>query len=176
MYLNTSDKTKSNLDQNSSSHVSCGVIGFDWRRISSWLDKSYRRKIPPVNLARCRWKNPSRWGQLPEPEMRSEGLWDHRGKKSMWTPIPAVCRESKHVGPRTGTHWDGSKYSGVRTGISCTKSSRPTAPAWCLMCVNDLCRPRPLLFILREMAFRGVTRSYYPVLREPTEPKTTDIR
>ena len=42
----------------------------------------------------------------------------------------------------------GSKRVGVRTGILCTKSSRPTAPARGSMCVNDLCRPGPLLFIL----------------------------
>ena len=60
---------------------------------------------------------------------------------AVWTPIPAVRRASKYVVPRTGTHWDGSKYSGVRTGISCTKPSRSTAPAWCSMRVNDFCRP-----------------------------------
>ena len=42
----------------------------------------------------------------------------------------------------------GSKRVGVRTGMLCTKPSRPTAPARGSMCVNDLCRPGPLLFIL----------------------------
>ena len=42
----------------------------------------------------------------------------------------------------------GSKRVGVRTGILCIKPSRPTAPARGSMCVNDLCRPGPLLFIL----------------------------
>ena len=33
---------------------------------------------------------------------------------------------SKQVGARTGTHWDGSKHSGMRSGIQCTKPSQPT--------------------------------------------------
>ena len=37
---------------------------------------------------------------------------------------------------------------------------RPTAPARCSLCVNDLCRPGPLLFILRRITFRGATRRY----------------
>ena len=42
-----------NLDQNISSHVTYGVIGFDWRRISKtvrdWI-KPFGRKIPAVNF------------------------------------------------------------------------------------------------------------------------------
>ena len=58
-----------NLDQNSSSHVSCDVIGFDWWRIS----KIVHDWIKPT-LHAAGDKSPSRWGQLPEPEMRKERL------------------------------------------------------------------------------------------------------
>ena len=53
-----------------------------------------------------------------------------------------LCSESTYSDRR------GSEKVGVRTGILCTKPSRPTAPARSSMCVNDLCRPGPLLFIL----------------------------
>ena len=50
---------------------------------------------------------------------------------------------SKKVGLRTGTLWDKIKCSRVRTGIYCTKSSRPSAPARYSMCVNDFFRHWP---------------------------------
>ena len=49
--------------------------------------------------------------------------------------------ESELSGAWTGTHWEGSKYSGGRTGIHCTKPSRLSAPTRGSMCVNDFCRP-----------------------------------
>jgi len=67
------------------------------------------------------------------------------------TPTRTVEEVIKYVGARPGTLWDGSKYSGVRTGIDRTKPSRPTALARCSMRVNDLRLPGSLLFILYQI-------------------------
>ena len=58
--------------------------------------------------------------------------------------------------------WDGSKYSGVRTGIWWTKPSLPTAPVqFNVRCVWTTCSsPEPWLSILCRIAFRIYTISY----------------
>ena len=74
----------------------------------------------------------------------------------LWCSVNSYSdrRRSNLVRSRTGTHRDGSKYSGERTGIKCTKPSRSTAPARRSMCVNDLFRPGPLLFMLYRIETR----------------------
>ena len=61
------------------SHVSCGIIWFDWWRIS----KTVCDWIKPTGETFLLWiwqaagdKSPSHWGQLPKPEMRIKGLWE----------------------------------------------------------------------------------------------------
>ena len=55
------------------------------------------------------------------------------------------CSVNRHLdrsgfGARTGFHWDGCKYSGVRTGIWFIKPSLPTAPAgWMLTTCSSHC-------------------------------------
>ena len=70
---------------------------------------------------------------------------------------------------RPGTHWDGSKYSGVRTGIKCTKLSRPTEPARCWifhlgsMYCERLVPPQAFAvhpYTIPDSSFCGATKSY----------------
>ena len=71
---------------------------------------------------------------------------------------------SKWVGARTSTHWDGSRYSEVRTEIKCTRPSRPTTlhnSAWYYVrCVWTTCSSSvPLPFKLYRIAFHVESKS-----------------
>ena len=70
---------------------------------------------------------------------------------AVWTPVRPVAEVNKKSEP--GTKRDGSKYSGVRTGLSYIKPFRPTAPAWNSMCMKD--SPLSSLFILWAYLHRG---------------------
>ena len=126
--------------------------------------KSYRIRLLFTNMNGCGVAISVTERSCAAPILKVERDISDRFCAILWCKVNTYSARwgSKQVAARTGTNWDGSKYSGVRTGIyECTKPSRPTTPARCL-CSQTVKTLQTLLFILYQIALLGALKNYIP--------------